>query len=421
MKRKVLFLGLISAFLLAGCSQVASGDDLSDDDNVSISASDFIDGGWTFKEWNYVPYYFPEMFESVAYEPIEVDSMDFRFGKYLDLNSIIPSTDSVYFYFQNTGSKRYIFGMDNDGGSAPILRVFVYEGNVVCDVEAIEKDGRWYYPIDMDNIYAENKWIDVGLYDGDGEIYSRKVNNGSVFDSDTVYSLEFSANLIVAGKYMGANDRVSVDEIAKRMLDRLNMALNPGGVIARQVNVLYAKDHPVAGAYFSEDKSFVLGTGEPEADDMMNKLARWPGHEGEINFVLGYYVDDEDGFVLGESSCGGKIYNDESQSWVSYISLGTHWNWGGRARSSQKIAETALHELGHFFGLSHTSEFGGKNFDNLDDTPECPFIGNSSSNNDRCPDSRYLMFPQASDVPYITFTPEQMDVIRTYLSTTLHK
>ncbi|MBF0352596.1 MAG: hypothetical protein HQM11_16305 [SAR324 cluster bacterium] len=36
------------------------------------------------------------------------------------------------------------------------------------------------------------------------------------------------------------------------------------------------------------------------------------------------------------------------------------------------LGETAAHEMGHWLGLSHTSERNGDLFDDLDDTPQCP-------------------------------------------------
>lgn len=53
-----------------------------------------------------------------------------------------------------------------------------------------------------------------------------------------------------------------------------------------------------------------------------------------------------------------------------------------------------LHESGHFFGLSHTSELDGTNADPLDDTPRCPTLdGADPSTAQACPDRLNLMFP----------------------------
>jgi hypothetical protein len=48
------------------------------------------------------------------------------------------------------------------------------------------------------------------------------------------------------------------------------------------------------------------------------------------------------------------------------------------------------HEMGHFFGLSHTSEIGGKGYDPLEDTPRCPDL--TATKIDQCPDKANVMF-----------------------------
>ena len=54
-----------------------------------------------------------------------------------------------------------------------------------------------------------------------------------------------------------------------------------------------------------------------------------------------------------------------------------------------------LHELGHFVGLAHTTEFSGDYVDPLDDTPSCVGILDPQRPQtlDRCPDKNNLMFP----------------------------
>jgi hypothetical protein len=57
-------------------------------------------------------------------------------------------------------------------------------------------------------------------------------------------------------------------------------------------------------------------------------------------------------------------------------------------------ALTLLHEVGHFMGLSHTSESGGAHFDPLGDTPPCPTLDlTAPATIAPCPDGQNLMFP----------------------------
>jgi hypothetical protein len=64
------------------------------------------------------------------------------------------------------------------------------------------------------------------------------------------------------------------------------------------------------------------------------------------------------------------------------------------------------HEVGHYLGLFHTSEVGGRGFDPLSDTPEC-------RNNfpEGCPDLENLMFPLARASASV-LSPLQLSTIR---------
>ena len=52
----------------------------------------------------------------------------------------------------------------------------------------------------------------------------------------------------------------------------------------------------------------------------------------------------------------------------------------GTSLNSQLLGETAAHEMGHWLGLSHTSESKGTSFDPISDTPECPISRDNDSN-----------------------------------------
>ena len=58
-------------------------------------------------------------------------------------------------------------------------------------------------------------------------------------------------------------------------------------------------------------------------------------------------------------------------------------------------ASVWVHELSHFVGLRHSSEFGAPAFDGLSDTPDC--MDTSKTGLATCPDRNNLMFPSVNN------------------------
>jgi hypothetical protein len=59
------------------------------------------------------------------------------------------------------------------------------------------------------------------------------------------------------------------------------------------------------------------------------------------------------------------------------------------------LGQVLAHEVGHYLGLFHTTEQGGRGFDPLEDTPQCG--SNQWNNPNGCPDINNLMFPFAGN------------------------
>jgi hypothetical protein len=77
-------------------------------------------------------------------------------------------------------------------------------------------------------------------------------------------------------------------------------------------------------------------------------------------------------------------------------------------------ALTMFHEAGHYFGLNHTSELMGGDFDALADTPQCTTISHEKFAH--CPDARDVMFPlyfaASNGGEDVYLTPGQARVVR---------
>ena len=406
----------------------------SEDLIVLEDGRSYVAAGWTFADWQITSHSALEFVDSAKYVDLlenqfEIPEAENRsFGVYVD--TLFVKVSKGGFYLRKRGTpQRYVVSFKKPKDKRLLLGVAIprvvytnpeYVGKdyeVIRVVEPIERNDRLYYPLDSDVLDSIENWSYFQLYNEDYSLYKESITQVLVADENIkTYPLEFNINLIVVGKYMGTWDGVTPEELADRIFNRLNEALNPGGVRVRNIDVLYTKDHPTAHAEFPDDEPFV----HTRNGEFLKALAHWPGHEGEINLVLGYYVNDEIGVsnsVAGYAPIAGKIYYEGDDSLADYVSIATHTDKGdGHAA----IAYVALHEIGHYLGLNHTSESNGKVFDNFDDTPEC-HEGQGVSED--CPDAHYLMSVNGNKDKwyYSTFTPQQMDAIRFYLSVTPHK
>lgn len=404
---------------------------------------EYVSVPWSFGPRNFTPpYYDAGLFDSLKYTWFNADEFndsDWEWSQdlYTSLNVVEERATSVAFLFYPTGSKRYLLSFEpREGYTMPYLRVMVNGQEKYSVIEGVGKNGRWYYPIDADSLHFTKDPVRLVLtYGMKSRLYDQRWPNFTLSDDGTGYPQEFDINLIVAGKYMGTSDSVSVDVLAQRILDRLNLALNPAGIKVRKVHVLYAQDHPYVGSRFPVSEEVIHDAEKENRHVSIDSLSKWPGHEGEFSFVLGYYINYYGSSVSGLSpvpgrisyftqhiSCAKPVIMDETPNCPTQISLATHSKDGERNFSSREITSAALHEFGHFVGLQHTSQwgiFGASPYDDIDDTPECAdaFPGVKD-----CGDYGYIMYPY-NTMAYenVTFTPQQMEVVRRYLSSNPHE
>ncbi len=85
---------------------------------------------------------------------------------------------------------------------------------------------------------------------------------------------------------------------------------------------------------------------------------------------------------------------------------------------SRIISTTIVHEIGHFLGVRHTTEFNGKEFDLLPDTEECSVLINDTNGDkvvDRkeCNFDKNVMFWQVDQCANdLVYTDDQLDIIK---------
>ncbi len=169
------------------------------------------------------------------------------------------------------------------------------------------------------------------------------------------------------------------------------------GITLGEVRFLNA-DPDVAAAYSNirdyDDLYALIETSEYPGESLTENLS--------LNvFLAERFTDGSVGVAMGIPGVAAM-----HESLVAGIGITAEYI-GVDADHNQFTANVLAHELGHFLGLFHTTEIGGAEFDNLDDTPECTQF-NPHFN---CPDAQNLMFPYA-DYDTTELTPDQAYVLQ---------
>lgn len=319
----------------------------------------------------------------------------------------------------------------------------IYLGNRTRKISPEDSLGRWIYRFDCGE--EERSYWAATLSNGK-DYYAGKVN-GIAFSGEGGNSLHFSLNLIVVGEYGGTADSVPLDSLSRLMLFKFRDAFAKNGVFVDTIFVHRASERTDLETVYPDNKPWLAGRSSP--DLFLSELGGWPESLGEpgvfdaLDLVLVHRI--ESAGVLGYSIFfGGSLGGGEG----STVVVGTHYTLGGigeYSQTAQTIAETAVHESGHFFGLRHTtstvsdieSTGDASNVeDGIEDTPYCgkvilaktaalesrvpkPFVSFPRTvlfKSGECPDAHNPMFPTASDGTLEPFTDGQLSLFRKNLA-----
>lgn len=313
-----------------------------------------------------------------------------------------------------------------------------YSASLVHTLKPEVIDGRYVFSFDCEE-NSINYWL-TSL--NDGKNYYDGTTRNVRLEGYGSYSDHLSLNLIVAGKMKDLD--VSYDSLAtilKKQFKRFYTNITLDTVYIRM-----ASDHPEYGAKYAS--TFWIA-GKSSDDVMLSELGGWPETKvrNALDIILVYQFKTDG--LLGLSDLFGANLGGGDGSTVvvanHVVGLGTS---EVQPVPADSIVLTALHEMGHFFGLRHTTatsadQKSGGDYsiydDGFSDTPNCfsksmrraissedaeiptdyrvpdhqyVFRAKYSASVSTCPDASNLMFPTETDVEYTGFSSQQLRVIR---------
>lgn len=330
----------------------------------------------------------------------------------------------------------------------PVLQLFRMNGtqwsgdsafftyNRVRNLEADLVGDRYVYKF---NCEEERDTIWVTSLSLDGDYYNGSTDSVR-FTGVGTFSDHFSLNLIVTGEVGNTTDGLNPEELATRILAEFRKYFT--SVEVDTIYVRYAKDHPEYGKKFPADEPWLAG--RSSEDLFVTELGGWPEdgvrealdivyvHRIEVEGILGYsklFSGNLGGGFGSTLVVGNKVLKPDDPA-------------GEYGLSSEEIAQTIVHETGHYFGLRHTtatSEDIANDYDfsnaedGLEDTPFCKLLSQDEFGKFRsvgaalksgkdlmltytetlsCKDASNYMFPLSLNQSYTGFSKQQLEIIR---------
>ncbi|GEM_PF-3176711 len=278
-----------------------------------------------------------------------------------------------------TGAQ-YNLSMDSLDDQAPSLRLYglVRNGDHLTyekadRVEATSQQGRWNWSFVASNSKYEGY---LTVLEREEARWEGSVQ-GLLLEGQGVYAPHFSVNLWVTGKYFAPAGDESDTALAAMIQTTLRQFYGQAGVTVDTVRLLYAEEHPLVGARYPSDVT-VFSDGLESRFDSLGYGLTGDANEALDLILVGGFTEAG---MLGVSPLLGRNLRP-GRSGVVIVStrrLDESCNCFSRVVASD-FAYTAAHEIGHFFGLSHTTatdadrESNGDyslEEDGLSDTPWC--------------------------------------------------
>lgn len=271
----------------------------------------------------------------------------------------LPTSEVEFFIYPNDGAfsdsvdynitKKAVFSILGSQGSyklsvqldsfvnIPKLSIFRSQ----CDgmYDGIFKDGVVSYEFSCPTDFAEPALL--RLENEDFSEYGGKAIRVKL-EGDGKWTNCLSLNFVVAGKYGGTKDSVSIDSLAKKIKEEIPLYYD---ICVDSVYITKASSHPVYGALFRDDEYYVAVF---DSIDNFPDMTYWPDKRlsKALDIVLLDYFESS-----SYDGCSPMYGWDTEKRSVKL----TVRKADETLRSSNFIVIAALHEIGHYFGLRHTS------------------------------------------------------------------
>lgn len=350
-------------------------------------------------------------------------------------------SDAVLMKLQPDGNYFLSFNL-SDYEAIPTLRLFhdvrqYSDEDFYADVVGEEIDGEVVYNFVAEDFENMGRFDLVGFLMSGDDYFDGNIDDFH-FQGYGNYPTSISINVIFVGKLNGYLSEKKKYDLANSIKKEINSIYDVDYSLIDQVNIVINNDYSN-----QTDSTFLYRPLIDNLDTMSSVVA--DSIQGALDFVIINSFSQEG--VLGLSPIYGlSLENGKS----STITLATSYSISDEdyVAATEYISNTAAHELGHFFGLRHTTSTSadleiGQDYSNVEDglsdtyycSQCCGFTGLFKSSSisstyissfrfiasilvmDECLDSSNLMFPASSfdDMPD-ELTSQQLDIVRKNIS-----
>ncbi len=205
------------------------------------------------------------------------------------------------------------------------------------------------------------------------------------------------------------------DPNLQALLDRYKTSIGSTGLTAGEMKIIELTDETAQRLTYVDIGSDANGNLQGDGLDELFRLSS----KSDNNYINIFLVSNISQFgVLGIAGGipGPQLLQGTSHSGIVVNTFGGLSYLTGDMIRVQ--GDTMAHELGHYLGLFHTTEWAGTQFDPLSDTPECSRAvydsdGDGLVSSDECKtvDGPNLMFWSAASFAQEYFSPMQSEVV----------